>query len=95
MQLTKETLEQLADTSRVYLKEEEKDKILKEINQMLTQIRNLEEVETDVLPTIDFTPDKVGFREDIVQKSLSLEEVFRNAPDEYEDFFRVPKIIED
>ena len=95
MQLTKETLEQLADTSRVYLKEEEKDKILKEINQMLTQIRNLEEVETDVLPTIDFTPDKVGFREDIVQKSLSLEEVFRNAPDEYEDFFRVLKIIED
>jgi aspartyl/glutamyl-tRNA(Asn/Gln) amidotransferase C subunit len=35
------------------------------------------------------------FREDKLQASMPLDAVLRNAPDRADEFFRVPRIVED
>jgi aspartyl/glutamyl-tRNA(Asn/Gln) amidotransferase C subunit len=34
-------------------------------------------------------------RDDVIRESLSISDVLANAPDRVNDFFRVPKIIEE
>lgn len=96
MHLEKDMIEKLADISRISLKEEEKDEITKEANELLSRLKKLGELETDgITPTEKLAPKKSVFRKDEIVESLSLDDVFKNAPDEYKHFFRVPKIIED
>lgn len=96
MYLEKSNIEKLADVSRISLTEEEKDSITKKVNELLSHLKKLDELDTDnIVPTEKIASKKGIFRKDEVIESLDLNDVFKNAPDEYKHFFRVPKIIED
>lgn len=96
MYFEKDMIEKLADIARVNLKEEEKNTIIEKTNELLLNLKKLDEIDTsNVNPTEKLGPEKSIFRRDEVTESLSLDDVFKNAPDKYKHFFRVPKIIED
>ena len=95
MKITKEQVEQVARLARLAASEKEKELFTRQLGEILTHIEKLKELDTSkVDPTSHVLPIKNIFREDEVRPSLPREEIFKNAPDRTEEFFRVPKIIE-
>ncbi|MDK2877349.1 MAG: aspartyl-tRNA(Asn)/glutamyl-tRNA(Gln) amidotransferase subunit [Thermoanaerobacteraceae bacterium] len=96
MRITKETVEHVANLARLYLSEEEKAEMTEKLNSILDYMEKLNELDTSqVQPTAHVIPIKNVFREDRVWESLPLKETLKNAPDRDENFFRVPRIIEE
>ncbi|AYO31050.1 Asp-tRNA(Asn)/Glu-tRNA(Gln) amidotransferase subunit GatC [Biomaibacter acetigenes] len=96
MRITKETVEHVANLARLYLSEEEKAEMTEKLNSILDYMEKLNELDTSqVQPTAHVIPIKNVFREDRIWESLPLKETLKNAPDRDENFFRVPRIIEE
>lgn len=93
--IDKKTVEHVADLARLYLTEEEKDEMTEVLNKILEFEKQLADVNTDdVEPTIQTVKLENVMRDDVVEDSLPIKEVFLNAPEEVEGFFKVPRIIE-
>ncbi len=94
MKITKEEVGRMAALARLSLQEEEKDLYAKQLDQILSYIEKLNELNTDgVEPTSHSMPIKNSMREDIVKESLSQEAALSNAPEKEQGCFKVPKII--
>lgn len=95
MKITKVEVEHVARLARLELTEEEKARMLAQLDSILRYMEKLNELDTrGVEPTSHVLPIVNVMREDELRPSLSQEEALANAPDRYDVFFRVPKIIE-
>ena len=95
MALSKEIVKYVADLSRIELKQQELEKLSKQLESILDFIDKLKELDVkEVSPTSHILPISNIFREDINRDSLTQEQTFSNAPDRQGDFFGVPKVIE-
>jgi aspartyl-tRNA(Asn)/glutamyl-tRNA(Gln) amidotransferase subunit C len=95
MKITKEEVGRVAALARLSLQEEEKDLYAKQLDQILSYIEKLNELNTDgVEPTSHSMPITNPMREDVVKESLSQEAALSNAPEKEQGCFKVPKIIE-
>ena len=93
--IDKKTVERVADLARLHLTEEEKEDMTKSLNEILEFEQKLANLDTDdVEPTIHAIELKNVMRKDKVEESLFIRDVFLNAPDEAEGFFKVPRIVE-
>ena len=80
--------------SRLSLKEDDLQRLTDQLESILGYVDKLSEVDvTGVEPTAHALPLHNVLREDVVEPSLPLEKVLRNAPDVDGRFFKVPKII--
>jgi aspartyl-tRNA(Asn)/glutamyl-tRNA(Gln) amidotransferase subunit C len=96
MAITKEEVLQVARLARLALSSAEGDKIREQLGGILSYIRQLDRLDTSgVVPTSHAIEMGTPFRDDSVQPFGEKEEILKNAPDREEDFFRVPRIIED
>lgn len=87
-------VENLAKLARLRFDEQEKSEIRADLQQMITFIEKLNEVNTEgVQPLLHMSTNTNILREDIVGGSISREEGLKNAPDADGTFFRVPKVI--
>ncbi|RKY31459.1 MAG: Asp-tRNA(Asn)/Glu-tRNA(Gln) amidotransferase subunit GatB [Candidatus Omnitrophota bacterium] len=87
-------IEYLSRLARIKLNEEEKERFEKELKKIIDYVSKLKEVDTEnIEPTYHVLPVTNVFREDKVEKSLDIEEVLKNAPDRFKNFFKVPRII--
>ncbi len=99
--MTQRTLDQhqvkkVANLARLGLTDAEIEKFSKELSSILDFVTQLNEVETtNILPTSQVTGLVNVFREDVVTPSLSQEEVLSNAPEQYNGFFKVKKVLEE
>lgn len=94
MSLSDKEILHVARLAAIALRPEEIEKTRGEINEILNYIEQLQGVSTrGVLPTSHVHDLQNVFREDVVQDSLSSEEVAKNAPDYTVAGFRVPKIL--
>jgi aspartyl-tRNA(Asn)/glutamyl-tRNA(Gln) amidotransferase subunit C len=92
--INEELINQLAHLARLEFNNEEKQRILNDLNRILDYIEQLNEVPTDnVEPLIYLSPNQNILREDEVIETLSKEEALANAPKKDSDYFRVPKVI--
>ncbi|MEI7590838.1 MAG: Asp-tRNA(Asn)/Glu-tRNA(Gln) amidotransferase subunit GatC [Deltaproteobacteria bacterium] len=95
MKIDKAEVTHVANLARLEFSEEEKDKFTHQLNNILSYMEKLNQVDTDgIAPTTHAVELQNAFREDIVKPSLSNEMVMANAPDKAGDCFRVPKVIE-
>ena len=94
--IDEKTVEHVARLSRINLSKKELNLYQKQLGDILGYINKLNELDTkDTLPTSHPLGNlKNVFRRDVVKKSLSAEDVLKNAPARKDDFFKVPKIIE-
>lgn len=94
--IDKNTVKHVALLSRLELNDKELDVYSKQLASILHYISKLNEINTDkVQPTSHpLSTLKNVFRKDILKKSLSSEEVLKNAPSKEGDFFKVPQVIE-
>ena len=94
MAVTKKDVEYIAELARLKFKDEELEKFTEQLNEILTYVEKLNELDTtNVEPLSHPVEGSNVFREDVVKPSLDREEALRNAPDRSELFFKVPKVI--
>jgi aspartyl-tRNA(Asn)/glutamyl-tRNA(Gln) amidotransferase subunit C len=94
--IAREDVEHVAELARLELTAAEKEQFISQLNNILTYIEKLNELDTtDVEPTSHVIPMSNVFRDDEVRPSLDRAKVLRNAPQESHFFFKVPRIIEE
>jgi len=96
MAITREEVLHVARLARLALSSAEADRMRDQLANILDTVRQLERLDTkDVVPTSHAVEMGTPFRDDSVDPFGGKEEILKNAPDREEDFFRVPRIIED
>ncbi|HUL44020.1 MAG TPA: Asp-tRNA(Asn)/Glu-tRNA(Gln) amidotransferase subunit GatC [Bacteroidota bacterium] len=96
MAVTMKDVEHVAKLAHLKFSEEEKAALLHDLNEILSYMEKLKEVDTSsVEPLSHVNPVGNVFREDIVIPSSDRETILKNAPDRTEEFFKVPKVIGD
>jgi aspartyl-tRNA(Asn)/glutamyl-tRNA(Gln) amidotransferase subunit C len=95
MALSKETVEYVANLSRIELRPDELDKISGQLESILGFIDKLSALDIrNTEPTSHILPVSNILREDAVKESLPIEKTLANAPQKDGKFFVVPKVVE-
>lgn len=93
--ISDETIEYVGILAKLELSDEEKEHAKKDMGSMLDYIDKLNELDTtDVEPMSHVFPVNNVFREDIVVNGDDRENILKNAPEEKDGSFKVPKTIE-
>ena len=94
MSISEKEVIYVAKLAALQLKDEEVAKTIKELNEILGTIDDLQSISTaGVEPTSHVHGSVNAFRDDIIQDSFTNEQVAEIAPDFENGFFKVPKII--
>lgn len=95
MSILKKDVEHVAELARLEFSEEEKQEIMIHFDKILGYVDKLNELDTkdvDIVVNPYYIENK--FRDDIIEPSMKLEDVIKNAPKSLEEYIIVPKIIE-
>lgn len=93
--ISDETIEYVGILAKLELSEEEKEKAKKDMGSMLDYIDKLNELDTTgVEPMSHVFPIQNVFREDVVVNGDDRENILKNAPEEKDGSFVVPKTVD-
>ena len=93
--ISDETIEYVGILAKLELSEEEKEKAKKDMGSMLEYIDKLNELDTTgVEPMSHVFPVQNVFREDVVVNGDDRENILKNAPEEKDGSFVVPKTVD-
>jgi len=94
MSITKKEVKKVANLSKLTFSDAELEFFSKQMKQILEHVKKVNELKPDdISPTFYMSENKNPLREDSNKPWLSQEDALKNAPDEYEGFFCVPKVI--
>ncbi len=95
MKISVRDVEYVAKLARLSLSDEEKNEFAVQLNDILTYMDKLNELDTkEVEATSHVIPVKNVFRADDIRGSLPREPSLGSAPEAEKGFYKVPKIIE-
>lgn len=95
MQITPDLIQYLESLARITLTEDEEKKIGGELQDILTYIDKLNELDTEGVEAMSHCfPLNNVFRADEVRASMSPDEIVANAPESQDGAFVVPKTVE-
>ncbi len=91
--VSKDDIKHVAKLAELEFDENDIEKVTSQLDRILDHVANVSSVNTEgVPPTSHILDIKNVFREDIVKESVTQEAALKNAPDEANDGFKVPKI---
>lgn len=94
MSVTKKDVEYIASLARLKYKEEELEGFTHQFNQILSYVEKLNKLDTENVEPLSHPIENFNvFRSDELKPSITTEEALKNAPDRTEEFFKVPKVI--
>jgi aspartyl-tRNA(Asn)/glutamyl-tRNA(Gln) amidotransferase subunit C len=107
MKVTEKDVSYVADLANLDLTNQERQRMLKDLNSILDYIDRLNELDTTNVPPMAQISDTFGqsdttssekdagfLRDDALRPSLPHAEAMKNAPETDGDFFKVPRVIE-
>ena len=95
MSITKNTVKKISKLSRIASNEKFEENMIKDLNAILKFVEQLNEVKIDnVEPLSSTVEQKLIQRDDEVKKMNEKKDILSNSPEENEDFYVVPKVIE-
>ncbi len=95
MKISLADVRHVAALARLDLSAAEEEKLVTELGSILGYVEKLGELDTEgVTPTAHVLDVGPAFREDEVRNGPEVDALLGNAPDRWQSFFRVPKIIE-
>jgi aspartyl-tRNA(Asn)/glutamyl-tRNA(Gln) amidotransferase subunit C len=96
MRITDTDVAYVAGLANLDLTDQERKRMLRDLNSILEYIDRLNELDTANVPPMAQTllPTVEAMREDELRPCLQREDALKNAPDSDGEFFRVPKVIE-
>jgi aspartyl-tRNA(Asn)/glutamyl-tRNA(Gln) amidotransferase subunit C len=94
MSVTRKDVEYIASLSKLNFTDEELENYTHQLNDILTYVDKLNELDTsNVEPLSHPVENQNVFREDDLKPSLSTEDTLKNSPNRTDEFFKVPKVI--
>jgi aspartyl-tRNA(Asn)/glutamyl-tRNA(Gln) amidotransferase subunit C len=95
VELSKEEVRKIAALAKLDLTDAEVELYAGQLSSVLQYFRKLQEIDTShIPPTASVLPLKNVFRPDEPAPALPVEEVLANAPDAYENQFRVSAVLD-
>ena len=95
MKLTREEVQHIALLARLGLGQEEIEKFMLQLSDILENFKVLEQVDTsDLLPTAQAVALQNVFRADEPAPSFPVQDVLANAPQLEDDFFKIRPVLE-
>ncbi len=106
MKITEKDVSYVADLANLELTNEERVRMVKDLDSILSYIERLNELDTSNVPPMaqvfvqpgtgeaSAAQSSAAWRDDSQRPSLPHDEALRNAPVKDKDFFKVPKVIE-
>ncbi|MBK8290816.1 MAG: Asp-tRNA(Asn)/Glu-tRNA(Gln) amidotransferase subunit GatC [Flammeovirgaceae bacterium] len=95
MKIDKDTLNKISHLARLEFNEQDSEKMMQDMTNILSFVEKLNEVDTQgIEPLTTMSHEINALREDIVQPHLDHELALKSAPKKDSDYFRVPKVLE-
>ena len=95
MSVSPEQVRHVAKLARIAMSDEEIERLVPELNNILGWVEQLGEVDTDgVEPLATVIEQKLRLRDDAVTDGDKRDDILANAPAAEHGFFAVPKVIE-
>ena len=95
MSIDLKTIKHISKLSRISVDEKKADKLARDLNSIFDFIEKLNELNTDkVEPLTSVAETTLKLRNDDVKSKDIRNQILKNSPDENEDFFVVPKVVE-
>ena len=95
MTIDLKTIKHISRLSRISVDDKKADKLAGDLNSIFDFIEKLNELNTDkVEPLTSVAETTLKLRTDEVKSKDIRDQILKNSPDENEDFFVVPKVVE-
>ena len=95
MSIDLKTIKHISKLSRISVDEKRAEKLADDLNSIFEFIEKLNELNTDdVKPLTSIAETTLKFRSDEVKSKNIREQIIKNSPEDNEDYFVVPKVIE-
>jgi aspartyl-tRNA(Asn)/glutamyl-tRNA(Gln) amidotransferase subunit C len=94
MAVTIKEVEHIAKLAKLEFTDAEKEKFTHQLNQILEYMEQMNKLDTSHVEPLSHVIELSNvFRADEVKQGVSTEEALKNAPSKTEEFFKVPKVI--
>ena len=94
MAITIKDVEHIAKLAKLEFTDAEKEKFTHQLNQILEYVEQMNRLDTSHVEPLSHVIELSNvFRADEVKQGVSTEEALKNAPSKTEEFFKVPKVI--
>ncbi|MDB2514872.1 Asp-tRNA(Asn)/Glu-tRNA(Gln) amidotransferase subunit GatC [Candidatus Pelagibacter bacterium] len=95
MTIDLKTIKHISKLSRISVDDEKAKKLVEDLSSIFDFIEKLNELETSkVEPLTSVAETTLKFRADEVKSKDLRNKILKNSPEENEDFFVVPKVVE-
>ena len=95
MTIDLKTIKHISKLSRISVDDEKADKLAGDLNSIFDFIEKLNELNTDnVEPLTSVAETTLKLRADEVKSENIRDKILKNSPEENEDFFVVPRVVE-
>ena len=95
MTIDLKTIKHISKLSRISVDDEKAKKLVGDMNSIFDFIEKLKELDTDnIEPLTSVAETTLKLRVDEVKSGNIKKDVLKNSPDENEDFFVVPRVVE-
>ena len=95
MTIDLKTIKHISKLSRISVDDAKADKLAGDLNSIFDFIQKLNELNTDnVEPLTSVAETTLKLRIDEVKSKNIRDKILKNSPDENEDFFVVPRVVE-
>ena len=95
MSIDLKTIKHISKLSRISVDEKRAEKLADDLNSIFEFIEKLNELKTDnVEPLTSIAETTLKLRPDKVKSNNIKEQIVKNSPQDNEDYFVVPKVIE-
>ena len=95
MSIDLKTIKHISKLSRISVDEKRAEKLADDLNSIFEFIEKLNELNTDgVKPLTSIAETTLKFRSDEIKSKNIREQIIKNSPQDNEDYFVVPKVIE-
>ena len=95
MSIDLKTIKHISKLSRISVDEKKAEKLAGDLNSIFKFIEKLNELNTDnIEPLTSVVETTLKFRSDEVKNQNIREQIIKNSPEDNEDFFVVPKVVE-
>ena len=95
MEINRATLDKIAYLARLEFSEDEAEKMMADMTEIVTWVEKLRQINTDgVEPLTSMSHEVNVCREDIPELTLSREKALSESPHHDDQFFHVPKVID-
>ena len=95
MSIDLKTIKHISKLSRISVDEQKAEKLAEDLSSIFEFIEKLNQLNTDkVEPLTSVAETSLKFRSDEVKSKNIREQIIKNSPQDNEDYFVVPKVIE-